>query len=87
MPEPVTDLVLADTHAVVEDRGDHFLAIGVETGLYMYGPSREEALALLREATRLLIVEWKKQGAEVLDEQMKSRGISYKFIAKEEVSA
>jgi len=77
MANAVTDTVFFTVTVRSRNRGDHWFAQTVETGLIAYGDTREEAEQKNAEAN-LKLVRWAKgQGRAVLDRFMEERGLSY----------
>ena len=61
------------------DRGGHWVTKTVETGVFTYGATREEAEALNGEANEVLIRRMKQEGQRALVRFMKSRGVRYRI--------
>ena len=61
------------------DRGDHWVAKTLQTGIYTYGATREDAENLNGEANELLIRWMKREGQRALTRFLKARGIKYRI--------
>ncbi len=61
------------------DRGDHWVAQTLQTGVYTYGASREEAETRNGEANELLVRRMKREGVHALERFMKDHGIDYRI--------
>lgn len=77
MANPVTDTVFFTVNVRSRDRGDHWIAKTVETGVISYGDTREEAEAKNAEANVLLVRRMKRQGLEALSRFMHERGLEF----------
>jgi hypothetical protein len=78
MARPIEEKVHFRVTVRSYDRGDHWVAKTLETGIYTYAGSREEAEALNGEANEALIRRMKQEGQRALARFMKARSIQYR---------
>ena len=79
MARPVQDTVHFKVTVQSYDRGGHWVAKAVETGIFTYGSSRGEAEALNGEANEVLVRRMKQEGQRALLRFLKARGITYRI--------
>lgn len=79
MAKPIQDRVHFRVTVRSYNRGDHWVAKTLETGIYTYAPSREEAEALNGEANEALVRRMKQEGQRALARFMKARGVQYRI--------
>ena len=77
MANPVTETVFFTVTVRTRDRGDHWFAQTVETGLIAYGDTREEAEQKNAEANILLVRRLKREGVAALSQFMRERGLDF----------
>ena len=79
---------MSDEHAVnetvyftvtvrTEDRGDHWFARTIETGIIDYGATQDEAEANVGDGNERVVRWYKTQGRAALDRFMQERGLAY----------
>ena len=78
MARPITEKVFFTVNVRSYDRGDHWVTKAVESGIFTYGATREEAEARSGEANEILIRRMKAEGLRALARFMKERGIKYR---------
>ena len=77
MANPVTETVFFTVNVRSRERGDHWIAKTVETGVISYGDTREEAEAKNAEANVLLVRRMKREGLAALSRFMQERGLEF----------
>ena len=77
MAKPVTETVFFTVNVRSRERGDHWIAKAVETGIIAYGDTREEAEAKNAEANILLVRRMKREGMAILSQFMGERGLEF----------
>ena len=60
-----------------ENRGDHWFARTIETGIIDYGATRDEAEANVGDGNERIVRWYKSQGSAALDRFMRERGLAY----------
>ena len=78
MANPVTETVFFTVNVRSRERGDHWIAKAVETGVISYGDTREEAEAKNAEANVLLVRRMKREGLAALSRFMQERGLIWR---------
>ena len=79
MARPVTEMVFFTVNVHSYDRGDHWATKTVETGLFTYGETREEAEARNGEANEVVVRRMKGEGLRALTRFMREHGIEYRI--------
>ena len=79
MAKPVQETVYFDVTVRSYERGDHWAVEALQTGIFTYGATREEAEALNAEANIALIREMKKQGRRALERFLREKAIEYRI--------
>ena len=62
-----------------ENRGDHWFARTLETGVIDYGATRDEAEANAGDGNERVVRWWKARGRAPLGRFMRERGVTYSF--------
>ena len=77
MSEPVEETVFFKITVRSFDLGDHWVAKTLETGVYTYGETRDEAELRNGEANELLIRRWKLEGLQALGGYLTEREVEF----------
>ena len=77
MEHAVTDTVYFYVTVHATEREDHWVARTLETAVYAYGETQEEAEQAAGEGNALLVAEAKRNGLEALEDFMTRNGIPY----------
>ena len=78
MPQPVTDTVHFTLNVRSHDRGDHWATESLDTGVFTYGDTQEEAETLTSEFHVKMVRQEKTKGRRALARFMKDAGIEFR---------
>lgn len=79
MAKPVQETVYFKVTVRSFDRGDHWMAKSIQTGVYTYGLTREAAEARNGEANKILIRRMKQEGRRVLNRFLRERNVKFRI--------
>lgn len=79
MAKPVAETVFFKVTVRSYDCGGHWRAETVQTGLFTYGPTREDAEKRNGEANKVLVKRMKQEGRRALTRFLKERDVTFRI--------